>query len=103
MLTMRTATESTHLATFHLCGTASEWSTSEYMAELNHKIKGRSSLLRIGVNSVQCKKRNSMGKIAGSTMKHYSNPECRQGSLILGQVFLGTNFNFLVPVSTLIF
>ena len=31
------------------------------------------------------------------------NPECRQGSLILGQVFIGTNFNFLVPVSTLIF
>ena len=30
-------------------------------------------------------------------------PECRQGSLILGQVFIGTNFNFLVPVSTLIF
>ena len=30
-------------------------------------------------------------------------PECRQGSLILGQVFIGTNSNFLVPVSTLIF
>ena len=29
--------------------------------------------------------------------------ECWQGSLILGQVFIGTNFNFLVPVSTLIF
>ena len=28
------------------------------------------------------------------------HPECRQGSLILGQVFIGTNFNFwslLVP------
>ena len=30
-------------------------------------------------------------------------PECRQGSLILGKVFIGTNFNFLVPVSTIIF
>ena len=29
--------------------------------------------------------------------------ECWHGSLILGQVFIGTNFNFLVPVSTLIF
>ena len=34
---------------------------------------------------------------------HNLTPECRQGSLILGQVFIGTNFNFLVPVSTLIF
>ena len=30
-------------------------------------------------------------------------PECRQGSLILGQVFIGTNSNILVLIGTLIF
>ena len=30
-------------------------------------------------------------------------PECQQGSLILGQVFIGTNSNLLVPIGTLIF
>ena len=36
-------------------------------------------------------------------LEAYSKTECRQGSLILGQVFIGTNFNFLVPIGTLIF
>ena len=30
-------------------------------------------------------------------------PDCQQGSLILGQVFIGTNSNFLIPIGTLIF
>ena len=29
--------------------------------------------------------------------------ECRQGSLILGQVFIGTNSNLMVLIGTLIF
>jgi len=30
-------------------------------------------------------------------------PECRQGSLILGEVFIGTNSIFVVLIGTLIF